>query len=369
MDEHLKYLSLRQPLAWAVCVGEKTVENRSRSGNHRGLVIIHAGKHKENVKGLVDEHGKQVVPPSLFAFGAFIGAVDLADVVPMVQAHESDIWACGPYCWKFCNPRLFAKPIACKGQVGLPNVPKELYAQVREQLARPVQPRIPDGFIEAIRPDPAELYYLRALSYGELGKLEDCIRNCTEAISLVPDANYVYQLRGRARFNQEKHSKAFEDLGKAIEIDPEDWEGYYWRACCYQQRGDMAKARRDYHEARERNPDLSTVEEWEQEGLSDNEEDENEPQAGQKARPEHRDETEQQRARRGEKRRHQESLRLQGEGERKLARLIREGLQHGRGTLPWRYQGAVAELCRRYLISQERAEAILQGLQERTPRE
>jgi hypothetical protein len=70
-----KCLSIRQPLAWAVCVGEKTVENRSKSTTPQGLLLIHAGKNKDGLRELEClQRWKQY--KGCFSLGAVVGAVD-----------------------------------------------------------------------------------------------------------------------------------------------------------------------------------------------------------------------------------------------------------------------------------------------------
>jgi hypothetical protein len=39
----VKALTVQQPWCWAIAAGAKTVENRSQSWSHRGLLAIHAG--------------------------------------------------------------------------------------------------------------------------------------------------------------------------------------------------------------------------------------------------------------------------------------------------------------------------------------
>lgn len=47
----MKCISVRQPFAWAILKGKKRVENRSRLTNHRGPVLLHAGKILQKLKG------------------------------------------------------------------------------------------------------------------------------------------------------------------------------------------------------------------------------------------------------------------------------------------------------------------------------
>jgi hypothetical protein len=49
-----------------------------------------------------------------------LGAVRLDDVVPFdAAAFAADPWAGGPWCWTLAGARPFARPLACKGRLGL----------------------------------------------------------------------------------------------------------------------------------------------------------------------------------------------------------------------------------------------------------
>lgn len=58
MTEHLA-LSVRQPWAWAIISGGKTIENRSWTTPYRGPLLIHAGKafDPDDVEYIEAEHG------------------------------------------------------------------------------------------------------------------------------------------------------------------------------------------------------------------------------------------------------------------------------------------------------------------------
>jgi hypothetical protein len=43
----MKALTVKQPWAWAIVMGYKDVENRSRRTNHRGPLLIHAAKQMD----------------------------------------------------------------------------------------------------------------------------------------------------------------------------------------------------------------------------------------------------------------------------------------------------------------------------------
>ena len=133
-----RILTVRQPWAWAVIHGGKTVENRVRNiaGDYRGPVLIHAAKAMPtpdewngagDVIASITGNRPLIVPPS--QLGAIIGVVDLVDVHRPLWDYtcdgghavcspwgEVDGW---PYHLVFENPRALVEPIPYRGALGL----------------------------------------------------------------------------------------------------------------------------------------------------------------------------------------------------------------------------------------------------------
>lgn len=137
----MRVLTVRQPWAWAIIHGGKTVENRTRNlaGNYRGPIAIHAGLMHDQEPGVWGEVLERATPPldavrlggPLDVRGAILGVADLASV-----HHDSDHgrgYPCSPWAepdaWHlvFENPRPIT-PIRAKGKLGLwrPDVELEL---------------------------------------------------------------------------------------------------------------------------------------------------------------------------------------------------------------------------------------------------
>lgn len=152
----MRILTVRQPWAWAIIHGGKTVENRPRNiaGGYRGPVAIHAGLEVDtaaltslNVVGAValTRIFKGAGHPSTFKrspTGAIIGVVDLVDVHMVKQwtgmsnvcfdDHTPVGAICSPWAQNYLefprhegyhlvfeNPRPLAEPIPYTGALGL----------------------------------------------------------------------------------------------------------------------------------------------------------------------------------------------------------------------------------------------------------
>lgn len=119
----MKALSIRQPWAWLIVNGLKNVENRSRTTNIRGPVLIHASAGMTRA---------EYEACQLYIFGwcdfrlpAFEqlergGIVGQATILDCVKKHPSE-WFCGPFGWVVAE----AKPLPfkpCKGSLNFFNV-------------------------------------------------------------------------------------------------------------------------------------------------------------------------------------------------------------------------------------------------------
>lgn len=121
----MKALTIKQPWARLIIIGEKPVENRGWATSHRGPLAIHAGKSWDAAGALyLREHMGVYVPPKAdHVFSALLGVVDQVDCV---TDHPSP-YAFGPNCHVYANPRAFPKPVhQVPGKQGFFSVPDEL---------------------------------------------------------------------------------------------------------------------------------------------------------------------------------------------------------------------------------------------------
>ena len=94
-------LTVRQPWAHLIAIGEKRIENRTWATKYRGLIGIHAGKSLKHVP--IEERDR-------YAFGAIIAVVELVDIV----AQSTDPYFQGPLGWVLRGARRL-EPIPVRG--------------------------------------------------------------------------------------------------------------------------------------------------------------------------------------------------------------------------------------------------------------
>lgn len=128
----MKVLSIRQPWALLVCLGIRTIENRTWDTVHRGEIAIHSGGYNNAVKHYKGLDTWDESLNELFSFGAIIGVAELYDIVPFRDRKWDDPCAEGPFCFLMRNTKLFQSPIPHKGHVNLIELQSEVALQVEE---------------------------------------------------------------------------------------------------------------------------------------------------------------------------------------------------------------------------------------------
>lgn len=125
-------LTVRQPWAYAIVAGLKSVENRTWSTTVRGRVAIHAALSREDTTDVFPD-GTPVDADAL-AYGSIIGTVEIVDCV-RASACKGDVWAEGPWCFVLANPVLFAQPVACKGSLAFWRTPDAIAEAMTKAVA------------------------------------------------------------------------------------------------------------------------------------------------------------------------------------------------------------------------------------------
>ena len=157
MTSDTRGLTIKQPWAFAIAEGFKTVENRSRRTNYRGTLLIHAGLQHDSTAPIVrysrdaairlDELGgsgnfreARCLIPSVFhqphptlALGAVIATAQLVD------CHQATDGCCAPWGfadqwhWQLADVQPLQRAIAKTGALGLWKPDAELLAAVYAQ--------------------------------------------------------------------------------------------------------------------------------------------------------------------------------------------------------------------------------------------
>jgi hypothetical protein len=166
----IRALTVRPPWSWAITHGGKTVENRTRAARWPGLLAVHAGDGSRwDPAGAGDllvclawRTWTATLPPDNLAtpaparrslhidFGAVVAVAGLAGCHPSSleggcagEWHAVDgqrrprcsPWAVpGQWHWQLAGVRPLAKPVECRGALGLWRLPADVEKLVRDQL-------------------------------------------------------------------------------------------------------------------------------------------------------------------------------------------------------------------------------------------
>ncbi|MCY9758948.1 ASCH domain-containing protein [Paenibacillus alvei] len=138
----MKAITIIQPWATLIAIGEKRFETRSWPTKHRGEIAIHAGKkidkeacEDEPIRSTLAKHGYTV---NNLPTGAVVAIAELNDCLKSVDTwtdgyelefrkliyypeYEFGDFTPGRYAWEMINIRCLAEPIQAKGQQGLWN--------------------------------------------------------------------------------------------------------------------------------------------------------------------------------------------------------------------------------------------------------
>lgn len=269
MSNKVRCLAVRQPWAWAIVAGAKTIENRSWSTDYRGPIVIQASTTKAAVNQLARSATPRL-PPLPVAYSALIGVVDLLDVVPMSEQLEENPWAWGPYCWRLGNARAFAEPIPAKGKLNLYSLGDELVPPVQAALAT-ARPLHIDGdgsaWVGAMSRMADEQERLDGLfsSYLAVEDGANALRVAERIFAIRPSAD-AHINRGIALGLTEEFDAALVALNAGLALDPDNVRAYAVRALVYDQLGEDELAERDRARVAELEPEAGGASEEQEEG-------------------------------------------------------------------------------------------------------
>lgn len=144
-------LSVRQPWAYLIMMGQKTIELRNWLTSYRGLLLIHAARQ-------IDEEAMHYfdLQDSGLDTGCLVGAVKLVDLLEMTQEtflerrwehRDFGLISRCRYGFILETLQVFSEPIPMQGDRGIFSiVDPRIDASVREQLSVVKQPlSLPDS--------------------------------------------------------------------------------------------------------------------------------------------------------------------------------------------------------------------------------
>jgi hypothetical protein len=156
----MRALSIQQPWAWAIAQGKKPVENRTWPTAYCGPVAIHASKKPDkDALGLIASrdrysplvkavawHTRLWAPPE-YVYGAILAVADLSGCHEWSECEDGaaepdrgELRPCSPWAakwqhhWVLGNVRRLARPVPCRGALGLWRLPDDAGKAVLRQL-------------------------------------------------------------------------------------------------------------------------------------------------------------------------------------------------------------------------------------------
>src|SRR5262249_16487928 len=88
-------------------------------------------------------------------------------------------------------------------------------------------------------------YHRRALAYLNLKQYDRALADSQEVIQMKPELSFGYYDRGMSLAGLDKLDQGIEDLSKAVRLDPKAAWYFNCRADLYEKKGDAAKAKAD----------------------------------------------------------------------------------------------------------------------------
>jgi ASCH domain len=137
-------LTVRQPFAWAIAEGGKTVENRAwrTTMEPGGLFAIHSAMQAGDPYQVPAFLRDRDASPSA-ALGAVVAVVRLEGIHKALSGPGcTEGCPCSPWAimkpgmrhWVLADSRPLARPVPCGGKLGLWRLPEDIEKAVREQL-------------------------------------------------------------------------------------------------------------------------------------------------------------------------------------------------------------------------------------------
>jgi hypothetical protein len=240
----LRCLAIQQPWAWAVCVGIKTVENRTQPTPYRGLIAILASTKRTNVNELVRSYPDLELDADFFTYGAVIGVANLVDVVEMNPSLGKNPSAAGPLCWLLEDARLLPKPVLAKGKLNLYTLDAVESKAVWNQLPNLQRPSLDPSASAWAEVYRVNALVLRGWQHRRENRPDDAITWFDEALKLQPEDFPALVGRALCLLDKNDASTVIRDANMRLSIEPDDVFALMLRRAAYLKRGEDRKSGR-----------------------------------------------------------------------------------------------------------------------------
>jgi hypothetical protein len=130
----MKALTIKQPWVHAILHEGKNIENRSWQRSFRGWIALHASAQPARQASF--PRGHRLPDLAELDYSAVCGVARVADIV----TNSRSKWFWQPddgsvnYGWMLTGVRALKEPIACKGALGLWQLPPQVVRQIQRQL-------------------------------------------------------------------------------------------------------------------------------------------------------------------------------------------------------------------------------------------
>jgi len=107
-----------------------------------------------------------------------------------------------------------------------------------------------------IRPDGIDALYALGMQYQQSDRLNEALETYTHILQLDSTYRTAYYNMGYIQYQYlQLYDEALENFEKAVKVDPKYFQAVYMRGLCYEAKGDVEKAKREYSYAIQLNPD------------------------------------------------------------------------------------------------------------------
>ncbi|MGB0916743.1 MAG: tetratricopeptide repeat protein [Flavobacteriales bacterium] len=107
-----------------------------------------------------------------------------------------------------------------------------------------------------IRPEGVDALYALGLHYQDSDKLNDALETYTRILEIDSAYQSAYFNMGYIQYQYlQLYKEALVNFDKAVQVNPKYYQAIYMRGLCYEARGDVSRAKREYAYALELNPD------------------------------------------------------------------------------------------------------------------